>query len=126
MGIEELVKAVLTELKAISSTETVVGEPIEVGEISIIPVSKITLGFAVGGGQKRVKEGAGEGTGGGATVEPVAFFVVRGDNVELITVKKESTGLGDVIDLVPKIIEKVKKGRGKEKGGSEGKGEKDA
>jgi len=126
MGIEELVKAVLTQLKAISSTESVVGDPIEVGEIIIIPVSKITLGFAVGGGQKRVKEGAGEGTGGGATVEPVAFFVVRGDKVELITVKKESTGLGDVIDLVPKIIEKVKKGRGKGKSGDEGKGDKNA
>jgi len=123
--IEELVKTVLTQLKAISKTETVVGEPMEVGDMIIIPVSKITLGFAVGGGQKRIKEGTGEGTGGGATVEPVAFFVVRGDNVELITVKKEATGLGDVINLVPKIIEKVKKGREKRKTqtGGEGGGE---
>jgi len=111
MVIEELVKTVLTHLKAIGRTENVIGEPMDVGGITIIPVSRITLGFAVGGGQNDAGEGKGEGTGGGATVEPVAFFVVRGEKVDLITVKKESGGLADIIDLVPQILEKVKKAR---------------
>jgi len=108
MIIEELVKTVLTELRALSKTETVVGEPIQVGGTTIVPVSKISIGFAVGGGAKNSKDGKGEGTGGGASIEPVAFFVVRGEKVDLITVKKEEVGFGKIIDLVPQIVEKVK------------------
>jgi len=108
MVIEELVKTVLSELRKISRTESVVGEPIDVGNITIIPVSRISFGFAVGGGQKDSKNRRGEGTGGGATVEPLAFFVIRGEKVDLVTIKKESIGLGKVIDLVPQILEKVK------------------
>ena len=119
MVIEDLVKTVLSQLKAISSTESVVGDPIKVGDISIIPVSRISFGFAAGGGQKKSREGTGEGTGGGASVEPVAFFVVRDGQVDLITIKKEGSGLADVIDLVPKIIERVKKGRDKKKTGGD-------
>jgi len=108
MVIEALVKTVLSELREITKTKTVVGEPLKMGETTIVPVSRISVGFAVGGGTKESKNGKGEGTGGGATIEPVAFFVVRGEKVELITIKKEDVGLGKVIDLVPQIIEKVK------------------
>lgn len=108
MVIEDLVKTVLTELRAITKTKTVVGEPLKLGETTIVPVSKISLGFAAGGGMKDAKNGKGEGTGGGATIEPVAFFVVRGDKVDLVTIKKEDVGLGKFIDLVPQIVEKVK------------------
>ena len=108
MVIETLVKTVLSELREITKTKTVVGDPLQLGETTIVPVSRISLGFAVGGGSKDSKNGQGEGTGGGATIEPVAFFVVRGEKVDLITIKKEDVGLGKVIDLVPQIIEKVK------------------
>ncbi len=108
MIIETLVKTVLSELREITKTKTVVGDPLQLGETTIVPVSRISLGFAVGGGSKDSKNGQGEGTGGGATIEPVAFFVVRGEKVDLITIKKEGVGLGKVIDLVPQIVEKVK------------------
>jgi sporulation protein YtfJ len=119
MVIEALVKTVLSELRQITKTETVVGDAITVGETTIVPVSKISVGFAAGGGKKGTKNGGGEGTGGGATIEPLAFFVVRGEKVDLVTIKKEDVGLGKVIDLVPQIIEKVKDYREKkEKSGS--------
>lgn len=108
MIIEDLVKTVLSELREIAKTKTVVGEPLNLGKTTIVPVSKLTLGFAVGGGSKDPKSGTGEGTGGGATIEPVAFFVVRGEKVDLVTIKKEDIGLGKFIDLVPQIVEKVK------------------
>jgi sporulation protein YtfJ len=123
MIIEALVKTVLSELKQITRTETVVGKAIEVGDTTIVPVSKITIGFAVGGGKKNSKNGGGEGTGGGATIEPLAFFVVRGDKVDIVTIKKEDIGLGKIIDLVPQIVEKVKDYREK-KGKASGKSEK--
>lgn len=108
MVIEDLVKTVLSELREITKTETVVGEPIKVGKTTILPVSRISVGFGVGGGSSEKKSGRGEGTGGGVSIEPVAFFVVRDEKVELVTIKKEEIGLGKVIDLVPQIVEKVK------------------
>lgn len=107
MVIEELVKTVLTELRAITKTETVVGDPITMDKVTIVPVSKISVGFGAGGGRQDTKNG-GEATGGGVSIEPVAFFVVRDDKVELITVKKEDVGFGRVMELVPQIFEKVK------------------
>lgn len=108
MVIEELVKTVLTELRAITKTETVVGDPIELDKVTIVPVSKVSVGFGAGGGKQEGKHGEGEATGGGISIEPVAFFVVRGDKVELITVKKDDVGFGKVLELVPQIFEKVK------------------
>jgi len=108
MVIEELVKTVLTELKAITKTETVVGKPIQVGEMTIVPVSRISVGFGAGGGKKDAKAGGGEATGGGVLIEPIAFFVAGKDKVELVTIRKEETGWGHVIDLVPQILDKVK------------------
>ena len=121
MVIEALVKTVLSELRQITKTENVVGDAISVGETTIVPVSKITVGFAVGGGKKDSKNGGGEGTGGGATIEPLAFFVVRGDKVDLVTIKKEDIGLSKFIDLVPQVVEKVKdyKRKGKQPSKSE-------
>ena len=120
MVIEALVKTVLSELRQITKTKTVVGEAMKVGDATIVPVSKITIGFAAGGGKKDSKNGSGEGTGGGATIEPLAFFVSRGDKVEIVTIKKEDVGLGRIIDLVPQIVDKVKDYKEK-KGKSTGK-----
>ena len=108
MVIDDLVSTVLEALRTISQTETVVGEPITLEGITLVPVSRISVGFGVGGGMKEGKGGQGEATGGGVTIEPVAFFVVHGDKVELVTVQKSKTGLGTVIDLLPQIVEKVK------------------
>lgn len=115
MVIETLVKTVLTELKKLSSTETIIGEPIKVNDITVVPVSKVSIGFGAGGGIKNTKEGEGEATGGGVTIEPVAILVIRGDKSELITMNKEGTVLGQVIDLLPQLFEKAKSYRGTKK-----------
>ncbi len=108
MVIEALVKTVLSELGEIAKTKTVVGEPIQLGETTIVPVSKLSIGFAVGGGNTSGELKQGEATGGGASIEPVAFFVARNDKVELVTVQKEDVGLAKFIDLVPQIVDQVK------------------
>lgn len=111
MVIEALVKTVLSELKRITQTETVVGEPIKAGGVTLIPVSRVSVGFGVGGAKSDEKNREGEGTGGGVLIEPVAFIAIRENKVELLSMKKESVGLGQVIDLIPEVIEKVKEFR---------------
>ena len=51
-SVENLIERVMGELHRIVQTETVVGDPVQAGELTIIPVSKISFGFAAGGGQE--------------------------------------------------------------------------
>jgi len=108
MVIEDLIKTVLDELRKMTRTENVVGEPLKLDKATIIPVSRISVGFGAGGGAGAEAAGKGEATGGGASIDPVAFIVIREDKVELITLKDDKMSLGKVIDLVPELIEKVK------------------
>ena len=64
-AVENLVAVVMGELRQIAKTETVVGEPVTVGDTVIVPVSKISFGFGAGGGGADEKGGGGSGTGGG-------------------------------------------------------------
>jgi uncharacterized spore protein YtfJ len=112
-SVENLIERVLGELHRIVQTETVIGEPIKAGLVTLIPVSKISLGFGAGGGQ----DGKGQsGTGGGAQVEPIAFIVVDADGkVQILTLQDKEVGLGQLAQLVPEAIDKIKKFVGKKK-----------
>ena len=88
---EDLMKSLLEQLKVIATTETIVGEPFKAGEISIIPVSKVSMGIGVGGGVK---------------VEPIAFLVVKDHSVSLLNVGK-GKGLDALYEKVPELIDKV-------------------
>ena len=111
-SVETLIEKVMSELHRIVQTETVVGEPVQAGKVTLIPVSKISFGFGAGGGP----EGKGSGTGGGATVEPIAFVVVDEDGrVQIMTLKDKEASLGQLVGLVPEAIAKIKKFMGKKK-----------
>jgi uncharacterized spore protein YtfJ len=112
-SIESLVERVMGELHHIVQTETVVGEPVKVGDLTLIPVSKISFGFGAGG-----QEGKGQsGTGGGATVEPIAFVVVDADGrAQILTLReKEAGGWGQLVELVPDALAKFRRFVGKKK-----------
>ncbi|MCK5146942.1 sporulation protein [bacterium] len=108
MVIEELVKTVLSEMRQLAKTETVIGDPVKIGDVTLIPVSRLSIGFGVGGGQAGKEKNEAEATGGGATVEPLAFFVIRGDEVELVSIKKQEAQWTKLLKLVPDLFDKVK------------------
>ncbi|MEE2657907.1 MAG: spore germination protein GerW family protein [Candidatus Latescibacterota bacterium] len=101
-----LIERVMGELHQIVQTRTVVGEPVQAGPVTLIPVSKITLGFGAGGGQ----EGKGQsGTGGGASVEPIGFVVVDADGkVQMLTMREKEVSWGQLVELVPDAVSKIK------------------
>ena len=105
----ELIGTIMGELKEISKTESIVGEPVSLGEKMVVPVTKLSLGFAVGGGEGKAPEkgssfgGAG---GGGAKVEPVGFIVIQEDNVSFLPTKPGK--FEGLIDAIPGVINKVK------------------
>jgi len=92
---------------------TIVGDPITTADgITLIPVSKVTFGFAGGGtdfSQKPdSKFGFGGGTGAGVNITPVAFVVAKGSDVNLIYITPPVMSTVDrIIDTVPSLIDKV-------------------
>ncbi|NIM99704.1 MAG: sporulation protein [candidate division Zixibacteria bacterium] len=109
---EAIIKTLMDEIKTITKTETILGDPITVGNNTIIPVCRIMVGFGAGGGEGEMKEkrgGSGGGGGGGLRVEPAAFIVVKGDQVSIMGTKPSK--LEGLVEAVPGIIEKIQKAK---------------
>lgn len=113
--IESLMKSTLENLKAMVDVNTVVGEPIKSHDGTlIIPISKVTLGFASGGSEFSPNKSSreedekypfGGGSGSGVSVKPIAFLVIKDDNVRLIPVDQQNINIFDrIIDQIPNII----------------------
>lgn len=107
MSLPEVLKTALDQIKYIAKTETVFGDPIEVGDTTLIPVSKVSIGFAAGGANSEKRSGAGTGTGGGVQILPVAFISVTGDKIRIHTLDKSDPGLSKIIAMAPDIVKKV-------------------
>ena len=108
MDITDVVKVVMEQIKETVRSETVVGTPVQAEDSVIVPVSRVTFGFGAGGGQNGETDKGGMGTGGGATVEPVAFVVVSKGKAQLLPLKSREATLTRLIDLVPVVIDMLK------------------
>jgi uncharacterized spore protein YtfJ len=105
--LEQLVRTTLAELRQLANTHSVVGEPIRVGDTTIIPLVRLSVGFGAGGGSgKRTEQGGmGGGTGGGAGVQPVAVLIVDAEGVRLEPVSGRSATAAEAIN---KIIDTIR------------------
>jgi uncharacterized spore protein YtfJ len=120
MGVEETIKQIASELEKIATTKTVVGDPITASGKTIIPVSKISMGFGAGGGEgkKEAESGFGGGGGAGAKIEPVAFIMLSEDDAKIFRISEKGdigSVLGSLQEVVPDILEKIKGKSGKNK-----------
>ena len=111
--INELMATTMEQIKNMAGANTVVGEPIRTeGGVTLIPVSKISIGFASGGtdfsGKNTAKNNFGGGSGAGVNISPVAFIVVNGTNVRVLPVSPPPASTVDrVIEMVPEMFDKV-------------------
>jgi sporulation protein YtfJ len=105
-SIAELMGATMDGLRETVNVNTVVGEPITTADGStIIPVTRLSVGFAAGGSEFGDKGNLGGGGGGGVKVTPVAFLVIADQSVRLLPVTGQTeTALDKIVDLVPKLI----------------------
>lgn len=125
-NLEKILKATLGEIEKILNTKGVVGDPISVGDHTIIPLSSYGFGFGAGsGGGQEGKEsdrsGQGGGSGGGGGIKPVAVVVVSPDGVSVEPLKRTTTDLLDKVgDIVTRAIEKRSAARKEEKKDAKG------
>ena len=113
--IHELLGTTIQNISGMLDANTIVGTPIQAGDVTIIPVSKLSFGFGSGGGDYITKNhkpnseaSFGGGAGAGANVCPVAFLIIRGDSVKLLPVDSNTPSTLDrIVEMVPEVLEKI-------------------
>ena len=113
--LSNMIENTLAKVKEMISVNDVVGTPITTPEgVTIIPISKVSVGFG-GGGSDFVSKNAnkqekpfGGGVGGGVNVTPVAFIIIKGDSVRMMPVAAPANTTADrVVELVPDVLDKI-------------------
>lgn len=129
MSTQELMDGLMEEFRKVATTETIVGEPITLGEATVVPLIRLSVGVAGGGGhgEGTVQDaptqgrGAGEGGGGGVKVEPAAFIVMRGGEIEILAAPGKTGRLAEAFEHLPDLVAKLVETRmGKEKAEKDG------
>ena len=114
--INDLMGTVMEKLRNMADVSTVIGESIVTPDgITIIPVSRVSMGFASGGSDFNTKNQRdnqanpfGAGTGGSVKIDPIAFVVIKAGQVRVMTIEPPaSTTVDRIIDGAPEIIDKV-------------------
>ena len=105
----------MSKIRDMIDVNTVVGDPITTPNgATIIPVTKVSIGYGSGGSDFSMKSTPanrenpfGGGAGAGIKITPVAFLVIRGDNVRMLPVAEPaSTSMDRLIELLPDLIDK--------------------
>lgn len=112
--IGELMETTMESVKNILKVDTVVGDPIITPDgITLIPVSKISVGFGGGGVELASKKNGevrpyGGGNATGVKIEPMGFLVVKDGTVRMVNITPPASNTVDrVIDLVPQVLDRV-------------------
>lgn len=113
--IQGLMKTAMESIKDMVDVNTIVGDPVEATDGSVImPISRVAFGFAAGGTEFEAQKGNadkstypfGGGSGAGVTVQPVAFLVVGNGNIRMLPVDA-NTMVDRLVDLAPQLVSQL-------------------
>ena len=113
-NLPNMLQDTISKIREMVDVNNVIGEPIVVGDISIIPVSKVSVGFG-GGGSDFVSKNPnkqdtpfGGGAGGGVKVTPICFLIVKDGNVRMMPVATPANTTADrIVEMVPDTLDKI-------------------
>ncbi|WP_430784766.1 GerW family sporulation protein [Virgibacillus flavescens] len=117
--IQGLMTTAMENIKDMIEVNTIIGDPVESPDGSIIiPVSKVGFGFAAGGSEFQVKSSGGQsdsevelpfggGSGGGVSITPVAFLIVSGNGIKMVHLDENTHIFEKMIDFAPQVVEKI-------------------
>ncbi len=110
--IKSLMDVTMEKIRQMVDSNTIIGNPMNLADgTTVIPVSKVTFGFASGGSDlptKNAKDLFGGGSGAGVTISPVAFLVVQpGGNVRLMQLTDTSNNIDRALSLMPEMMDKI-------------------
>lgn len=118
--IQGLMKEAMENLKEMVDVNTIIGDPVETPDGSVIlTVSKVGFGFAAGGSEFVIdgnhtnhqqgvsKQPFGGGSGGGVSITPIAFLIVGSHGVKMIHLDEGTHLLEKMMDLAPQVVDKI-------------------
>ncbi|MGG0413548.1 GerW family sporulation protein [Peribacillus simplex] len=119
--IQGLMATAMENLKEMIDVNTIIGDPVETPDGSVIlTVSKVGFGFAAGGsefmldgdssgsGQGQSKgQPFGGGSGGGVSITPIAFLIVNSNEVKMVHLDESTHLYEKIFDLAPKAVDKI-------------------
>ncbi|WP_299089175.1 GerW family sporulation protein [uncultured Metabacillus sp.] len=118
--IQGLMKTAMENLKEMIDVNTIIGDPVETPDGSVIlTVSKVGFGFAAGGSefngnagenggdQKASKLPFGGGSGGGVSITPIAFLIVSSTGVKMLHLDKSTHLYEKILEAAPQTVEKI-------------------
>ena len=118
-----ILKTTIEKVRDLVDVSTIIGDPINLPDgLTIIPVSKVTYGFASGGSDfpsKNNVELFGGAGGAGITINPVAFLVVKDGDVTIKHIVSNDNAVERAVSLVPEMFDKVTNLAKKKKADSE-------
>lgn len=115
--VNSLLGVTMDKVKEMVDVDTVVGTPITTDGITLIPISKVTYGFAGGGSDLPSKQHAqlfGGGSGAGVTVTPIAFLSIQNGKVNVLPLVTQPGAVDTLISKIPDAIDQIKSLRRKD------------
>ncbi len=119
-SIQSLMETTLETIKGSIDANTIIGDPIQTESTVVVPISKVTIGFGIGGGEyskghdnddnshndKNDSNFAG-GSAGAISVSPVAFVVVENGETRLMSLDSNINLVDNILTVTPRVIEKI-------------------
>ena len=110
-NLEGLLNVSLDNIKGLVDSNSIIGAPITTPDgTTIIPVSKVSFGFASGGSDfpsSSPKDMFGGGSGGGVTIQPMAFLVIKGESVRMIQLADKNNISERLANMVPDAVDTI-------------------
>ena len=108
-----MLESTIQKIREMVDVNSVIGTPIHTTDgVTIIPVSKVSVGFG-GGGSDFVNKNNGEnpfggGVGGGVKVTPMCFLIIKDGNVRMMPVAEPANSTADrLVEMIPDTIDKI-------------------
>ena len=121
-AIQSLMETTFDTIKGSIDANTIIGDPIQADNTVVVPISKVTIGFGIGGGEyskgydkSKLKEKREEtednnfagGSAGAISIQPVAFVVVENGETRLMSLDNSINMVDNILAVTPKVIEKI-------------------
>ena len=109
--VQNLMGLSIDKIKEMVDVNTVIGEPMILADgMTLIPVSRVSYGFASGGSDlptKGTQELFGGGGGAGITIVPIAFLCVTGGNVRVVPMVSKPDTLNQAVNMIPDVVDRI-------------------
>ena len=122
--VQDLLGVSIDKIKQMADVNAVIGEPIKLEDgTTILPISRVSYGFASGGSDlpsKYDKDLFGGGAGAGVSIKPEGFLVISPDGTaKMVNMESGNDPISNVINNVPNLINKVQDFMGKKNSGGD-------